>query len=139
MEAAIRKADAGQGSRNGRRQGTSPHRNEHRLRRAAWQSVGQEDTSVAQPGRVETAGVHFSAHAAARMAKRGIDLAESDIARLSRAVDEMQAKGVRDALIYINHAVALIVSVKNRTVITAVDDASARENIFTNIDSAAIL
>ena len=34
---------------------------------------------------------------------------------------------------------ALVVSVKNRTVITAVDEASAKENIFTNIDSAAIL
>lgn len=46
---------------------------------------------------------------------------------------------MRDALIYFNHTVALIVSVKNRKVVTAVDEASALENIFTNIDSVAIL
>ena len=34
---------------------------------------------------------------------------------------------------------ALVVSVPNRTVITAVDKAALKENIFTNIDSAMIL
>jgi len=33
----------------------------------------------------------------------------------------------------------MIVSVKNRTVITAVDNDNLRENVFTNIDSAVIL
>jgi len=33
---------------------------------------------------------------------------------------------------------ALIVSIKNRTVITAVDGQSLKENVFTNIDSAVI-
>ena len=35
--------------------------------------------------------------------------------------------------------VALVVSVKNRTVITAVDRAQMKENVFTNIDSAVIV
>jgi len=35
--------------------------------------------------------------------------------------------------------VALVVSVKNKTVITAMDGASAKDNIFTNIDSAMII
>ena len=47
-------------------------------------------------------------------------------------------RGAKDALILLRET-ALVVSVKNRTVITAVDEASAKENIFTNIDSAAIL
>ena len=64
--------------------------------------------------------------------------AEQGSARVD-AVDRMAAKGVRDALIYMSHGLAMVVSVKNRTVITALDDASAKENIFTNIDSAAIL
>jgi flagellar operon protein len=34
---------------------------------------------------------------------------------------------------------ALVVSVKNNTVITAVDGANLRENVFTNIDSAVII
>ena len=35
--------------------------------------------------------------------------------------------------------VALVVSVKNRTVITAVDQESLKDNVFTNIDSAVIV
>jgi flagellar operon protein len=35
--------------------------------------------------------------------------------------------------------VALVVSIKNRTVITAVDKASLKENVFTNIDSAVVV
>jgi len=35
--------------------------------------------------------------------------------------------------------VAMVVSIKNRTVITAVDADSMKENVFTNIDSAAII
>lgn len=115
METAKRQGCAGQGRETGIRQGASPQE----------RTDGQE--------------VRFSAHAAARIEKRGVKLSPNDLTRLGRAVDRMQEKGVQDALIYINHAVALIVSVANRTVITAVDEASAKENIFTNIDSAAIL
>jgi flagellar operon protein len=35
--------------------------------------------------------------------------------------------------------VAMVVSIKNRTVITAVDSDSMKDNVFTNIDSAAII
>jgi flagellar operon protein len=34
---------------------------------------------------------------------------------------------------------ALVVSIKNRTVITAVDPGSLKDNVFTNIDSAVIV
>ena len=50
----------------------------------------------------------------------------------------MAHKGARESLIYLND-IALVVSVANRKVITAMDGSSARENIFTNIDSAAII
>lgn len=59
--------------------------------------------------------------------------------KLDDAVDKMAQKGnLRESLIYMND-MAFVVSVANRTVITAMDGKSARENIFTNIDSAAIL
>jgi flagellar operon protein len=35
--------------------------------------------------------------------------------------------------------VALVVSVRNRTVITAMDKENLRNNVFTNIDSAVIV
>jgi len=83
-------------------------------------------------------GVKFSAHAAKRMKLRGVELTDTDRQRLNATVDRMAEKGAKDALILLKET-ALVVSVKNRTVITAVDEASAKENIFTNIDSAAIL
>ena len=69
-----------------------------------------------------------------------VDLSFSSLSdeELSALRGSMAEKGVKDALILMKET-ALVVSVKNRTVITAVDEASAKENIFTNIDSAAIL
>ena len=82
--------------------------------------------------------VSFSAHAAERMKARGIDLSDEELSKLDDAVSKMASKGARESLIYMND-VALVVSIRNRTVITAMDGMSAKDNIFTNIDSAAIL
>ena len=51
---------------------------------------------------------------------------------------EKEAKGAKESLILMDQ-LALVVSVKNRTVITAVDGASLKDNVFTNIDSAVII
>jgi flagellar operon protein len=53
-------------------------------------------------------------------------------------VDRAAAKGARESLVMMDD-VALVVSVKNRTVITAVDRAHLKDNVFTNIDSAVIV
>ena len=82
--------------------------------------------------------VSFSQHALQRMESRNLDFSEQDLARLDDTVEKMAQKGARESLIYMKD-VALVVSVTNKTVITAMDGASAKENIFTNIDSAAIL
>ncbi len=82
--------------------------------------------------------VSFSAHASERMRARGIDLSAEELSKLDDAVSKMASKGARESLIYMND-VALVVSIRNRTVITAMDGMSAKDNIFTNIDSAAIL
>ena len=82
--------------------------------------------------------VSFSQHALARMNSRNLNLSEQDLAKLDDTVDKMAQKGSRESLIYLNN-IALVVSVTNKTVITAMDGTSAKDNIFTNIDSAAIL
>ena len=82
--------------------------------------------------------VSFSQHALQRMESRNLDFSEQDLARLDDTVEKMAQKGAKESLIYMKD-VALVVSVTNKTVITAMDGASAKENIFTNIDSAAIL
>ena len=82
--------------------------------------------------------VSFSQHALERMQTRNLNLSDQDLAKLDQTVDAMSRKGARESLIYLS-GIALVVSVANRTVITAMDGSQAKENIFTNIDSAAIL
>jgi flagellar operon protein len=60
------------------------------------------------------------------------------LALLKDAVNRAEAKGAKESLILMDR-LALVVSVKNRTVITAVDDQNLKDNIFTNIDSAVIV
>jgi flagellar operon protein len=80
----------------------------------------------------------LSAHAVDRLKERNIDLTERDITTLKSAVDRIRDKGGKEALIIYNN-VAYITSVRNNTIITAVDSNSLKENVFTNIDSAVIL
>ena len=79
-----------------------------------------------------------SGHAQSRLASRGIEMDEAAWDRVKGGVDRAAAKGARESLVLMDD-VALVVSVKNRTVITAVDKGSLRESVFTNIDSAVIV
>lgn len=79
-----------------------------------------------------------SGHAQSRLNSRGIEMDASAWGRVKDGVDRAAAKGARESLVLMDD-VALVVSVKNRTVITAVDKGSLRENVFTNIDSAVIV
>ncbi|HVW17945.1 MAG TPA: TIGR02530 family flagellar biosynthesis protein [Solirubrobacteraceae bacterium] len=79
----------------------------------------------------------FSGHAAARLQRRGIDVGRDVMARLGEGVQRAAAKGSRDAVVLVDDT-AFVVSVANRTVITAVDRDHMRDQVFTNIDSAVI-
>jgi flagellar operon protein len=83
-------------------------------------------------------GLKFSAHARERLQSRQIAFSEGDLNRIQGAVNKAAAKGARSSLLVMKD-VALIVSVTNRTVITAVDGSNLKENVFTNIDSAVIV
>jgi flagellar operon protein len=82
--------------------------------------------------------IKFSAHALKRLESRQISLDNQDMALLKDAVNKAEAKGAKESLILMDQ-MALVVSIKNRTVITAVDNNSLKENVFTNIDSAVIV
>jgi flagellar operon protein len=82
-------------------------------------------------------GVRFSGHALERVQRRGIDTSPQTLARLDGAVQRAAAKGARDSVVLLD-GTAFVVSVANKTVITAVDAQSMREHVFTNIDSAVI-
>lgn len=88
----------------------------------------------------ELNGVQFSQHALQRLQARNIKLEPADLTKLNQAVELAAQKGAKDSLVLMNrNNLALVVSVKNKTVITAMDGASLKDNIFTNIDSAVII
>lgn len=80
----------------------------------------------------------FSAHANQRLQDRKINLDQQTMVKVNEAIDKAEAKGVEDTLVLTKDA-ALIVNVKNRTVITAMDRNSLNGNVFTNIDGAVIV
>ena len=82
--------------------------------------------------------VNFSRHANERLHSRGIHLSEETINGIADAIDKAELKGSRETLILADEA-AVVVSVKNRTVITAFDKNNLREGVVTSIDSAVIL
>jgi flagellar operon protein len=79
----------------------------------------------------------FSAHAQARLKSRNIAMTPEMVDRLNRAVSGAEKKGAKDSLVLLSD-LAFIVNVPNRTVVTAMDGESIRDNVFTNIDSAVI-
>ena len=88
-------------------------------------------------GRLDATPLRFSAHALQRIERRGINLDETTMSRLDGGVKRAAAKGSRDSLVLVDET-AFVVSVPNRTVITAVDQDHMREQVFTNVDSAVI-
>ncbi len=86
----------------------------------------------------------FSAHAQQKLASRQIQLGRDAMQRLDQAVARAAEKGAKDALILMpgvsrGEDLAFVVSVTNRTVITAMDGEHIRSNVFTNIDSAMVV
>lgn len=79
----------------------------------------------------------FSAHAQKRLDEARIKLDSQQVARLEKAVQKAADKGAKESLVLMDN-LALVVSIRNRTVITAVDNDRMKENVFTNIDSAVI-
>ncbi len=82
--------------------------------------------------------VRFSHHALDRLRARNIQLTSHDVTLLNGAVQQVADKGGQDSLVLMNN-VAYVINVPSRTVITAIDDATMRENVFTQIDSAVIV
>ncbi len=80
----------------------------------------------------------FSAHATQRLQDRKITIDQPTMAKVNDAIDRAAAKGIEDTLVITPDA-ALIVSVKNRTVITALEKGAMSGNVFTNIDGAVII
>ena len=86
----------------------------------------------------QTQGVKFSQHAQDRLKARNISFSNDQLKQLEGAVNSVAQKGGKDSLVMMGDA-ALVVSVKNRTVVTAMDRSQMKGNVFTNIDSAVVI
>jgi len=82
--------------------------------------------------------VKISGHAMERLKSRNIELDSTDLKKLTEGIDKAGAKGSRESLLLYKDT-AFIASVRNKTIITAIDSESAKDNVFTNIDSAVII
>lgn len=80
----------------------------------------------------------FSNHAIERMRTRGISYTAEQMQSLEKAVAKAASKGAKQTLVLTDNS-ALIVGVKNNTVVTVMDKANLKENVFTNIDSTVVI
>lgn len=84
----------------------------------------------------ETKSYTISKHAAERL--KDIDFNEGDIKNIEKGFALAEEKGSKNSVMLYKD-VAIIASIENRTVITAVQKDRAQDNVFTNVDSVVIL
>ncbi|GAA3406648.1 TIGR02530 family flagellar biosynthesis protein [Paenibacillus hodogayensis] len=82
--------------------------------------------------------VRISHHAGVRLQQRGIELKPEQMDKINSAIDKAAAKGAKESLILMDN-MAMIVNVRSKTIVTAMDGAAMKDNVFTQIDSAVIL
>ena len=113
---------------------------------AARQSAASREKSAAQKAggatfadalQAKLGPLKLSSHALQRIQRREIAFDEPVAARLEAAVNQAAAKGSRDSLVLVD-STACVVSVRTRTVITAVPVSPRNDQVFTNVDSAVI-
>jgi flagellar operon protein len=79
---------------------------------------------------------NISKHAADRL--KEINLSSKDMEKINEGINKAAEKGAKKCLILYKD-VALVTSIENRTIITAVEGERMKENVFTNIDSVVLL
>jgi flagellar operon protein len=86
----------------------------------------------------QVSALKFSNHAIDRMQARGIRFSPEDLAKFESAMGKAESKGAKNTLL-LSDAAAMIVNVKDKTVVTVMDKANLKENVFTNIDSTVMV
>ena len=82
--------------------------------------------------------LQFSSHAVERMQTRGIRFSQERLDEIANAVSMAALKGAKQTLVLAGES-ALIVDPKSNKVVTVMDKAGMKENVFTNIDSTVVL
>ncbi len=85
-----------------------------------------------------TEQIRFTKHADARLAQRDIRLTDEQMTRLEEGTKKASDKGIKESLVLVDD-LAFIVNTDKKMVITAIDQNSSEDNIYTNIDGAVII
>lgn len=101
-------------------------------------SRAEEKGSFAETLRIQMEPLRFSNHAQKRLQQRDIRLSDAALARLEYGIGKAEAKGVRSSLVLMDNW-AFLVSVKDRTVITAMDAKAEEGRVFSGIDGAVVV
>lgn len=83
-------------------------------------------------------GIKFTKHADARLMQRDIRLTDEQMTRLEEGTRKASDKGIKESLVLVDD-LAFIVNTDKKMVITAIDQNSSEDNIYTNIDGAVII
>lgn len=86
----------------------------------------------------KTDELNFSKHANMRLSSRKIKFSDEQLDRINKGIDEAKQKGIKDSLVLIDD-VALVVNIKNKIVVTAMEKSEQDNKVFTNIDGAVII
>ena len=96
---------------------------------------GQDQGFAQQLERAQ--GITFSNHAQKRLEMRNIQLGDTGIQRLTKAVEKAGKKGCKESLVLMDD-MAFIVNIHDRLVVTAMDMEKRGEGVFTRIDSVVL-
>ncbi|OAI42763.1 hypothetical protein AYO38_02880 [bacterium SCGC AG-212-C10] len=87
-------------------------------------------------GRVQQ-DLHLSNHANKRIDSRDLNLDANAKQRLNSAIDSAAQKGSRSSVVLLDN-LAMVVDVRQRTVVTAMEKQEGKQRVFTNVDSVVI-
>lgn len=91
---------------------------------------------VLENAKSKNEGFTISKHAALRLNE--INFTEDDMKQIEKGFEIAKDKKAKNTVMLYKN-VALIASIENKTLITAIEKERAKDNIFTNVDSVVIL
>lgn len=81
--------------------------------------------------------IRMSRHAQKRVETRELGLDTARMDRLSNAISRAAEKGSRNSVVMLD-GLAVVVDVRERTIVTALDTGGGEPRVFTNVDSVVV-
>lgn len=106
-------------------------------RSASPATRGPQGTSFADALSKASENLQISRHAQKRIERRQLDIDPAGMVRLNSAISRAAEKGGRNSLVMLDD-LAVLVNVRERTVVTAMPAEGGHQRVFTNIDSVVI-